>query len=196
MRKILSFFTSIILLSFSISLLHAENNIFPSWNSIIEHISRGKILTFSEFKGNYANELAQELLLFLRDEQGYQVVDWDTEQTVYSKDQLRWNNRVIIPEIEIRCSAHKQKSNFIFKRQEHLDYELYFIEITTGKIIYNIHERIRTKLNPPIILFVFLFFLCVIFGGSIIYYHKGHGVKYLLSGSMSLILLIIIWFIT
>ena len=195
-----------ILFVFFLCILEAKVDMVTIYEQIAEKIPATKVITITELKGNFADDFRRELTAYLVNTKNITVVDYDLHKMVLDEN-LRYSEPVfddkysdampqlVSPDISLFGSANQQKSNFLFKQREHLDYEVNIIEINTGIIIYSLNDRIITRYNPPILLLIILIVLILAAARWFIYLKKGYNVRYVLMGAMALITLIIVWFL-
>ena len=191
---------------FLTTLLHPRETMTDIYQRIADNIPDNKVLTISEFKGNYANEFTREMLSFIIERKNISFVDYNIHRLVL-EESLRYAEPVfddkyndtmpnlISPDIAIFGSANIQKSNFIFKQREHFDYEVNIVELSTGLILANLNDRIQVKYNPPIILIIVLITLIILVARWVIYKQNGYHILVIVSVAMGLITLILVWFI-
>ena len=186
--------------------LSARETMIDVYQRIADHVPEGKILTITEFKGNFADEFTKDLISFIQANKNVSFVDYDIHRRVL-EESMRYSEpvfddrysdampKLISPEISIIGSANRQKSNFIFKQKEHFDYEINLVELSTGLILVNINDRIQLRYNPPIILLIILIALVVALARWIIHLKNGYNVLLIVSIAMGLISLIVVWWV-
>ena len=186
--------------------LFARSDRADIYTQIGEKIPQDRVVTITEFKGNFSQEFTRELISYLVNIRNITVVDYDIHKMVLDEN-LRYSEPVfddkysdalpslVSPDISIFGSANRQKSNFLFKQREHLDYEINLIEINTGIIIFSKNDRIIARYNPPILLLIILILLILAVARWYIHLKKGYNVRHVLIIAMSLITLIIVWYL-
>ena len=195
----------IILFLFILGVLFAKESQISVFDQIADRIPSTKVVTITDFKGNFAEEFSKELISFLVN-RNFLVVDYDLHKMVLDEN-IKYSEPVfddkysdslpnlVSPDIAIFGSANRQRSNFLFKQREHLDFEVNLIEINTGIIIYSTNDRIVARYNPPILLLIILIVLILAAARWFIYLKKGYNVRYVLISAMTLITMIIVWFL-
>jgi hypothetical protein len=195
----------LILLFVTVS-LHAKPDKDRLYEQITANIPEGKVLTITEFKGNYAKEFTKELTQYIRESKEVYFIDYDIHKKVLDEN-IKYSEPVfdnkysaampnlVSPDISIFGSANMQKSNFFFKRKEHLDYEINLVELSTGLILYNVNDRLRIKYNPPILLLIILIVLVLAVARWVIFLRRGYNVHYILFTAMLFITIIIVWYL-
>ena len=198
--------TVILMLLLSCLLLHARDVNTEIFQRIAEHVPEGKVLTITDFRGNHATEFTRGLISYLRTHKRVDFVDYDIHRMVLGEN-LRYSEpvfddrftesipRLTAPDVGIIGSANLQRSNFLFKQREHLDFELNLVELSTGLIIANINDRIQVRYNPPILLLVILIALILGVARWIIYLKNGYKVMFIMSITLFLIAVVIVWYV-
>ncbi|MCL1826865.1 MAG: hypothetical protein FWG20_02385 [Candidatus Cloacimonetes bacterium] len=198
-------FILVLLLAFT-TLLFAKVKIDSIFEKLGQRIPENKVVTITEFKGNYTEQFTQELLSYLINVKQTEVVDYERHKMVLEQNLLyaepvfddKYTDALpslVSPDIGLFGSANMQKSNFLFKRKEHLDYQINLIELATGVMIYSDNDRIIAKHNPPILLLIVLIVCILALARAIIYMKRGYNVRYVIISAMSLITLIIVWYL-
>ena len=194
----------IIIIFLCVIVIWAKSDRETIYESFLEKIPRDKVVTIMEFKGNNANNFTKELMSFLINN-NFIVVDYEMHKMVLNEN-LKYSEPVfdnkysdnmpnlVSPDIAIFGSTNRQKSNFLFKQKEHLEYEINLIEIATGYIIFSYHDRIVAKQNIPILLLIISILLILAVSRGIIYLKRGYNVQYVIVAAMVLITLIIVWY--
>jgi hypothetical protein len=195
----------IILLALS-SLLAAKVDMSGIFEKVTQRIPDKKVVTITEFKGNYTEQFTQELLSYLINVTKTEVVDYERHKMVLEQNLLyaepvfddKYTDtlpNLVSPDIGIFGSANMQKSNFLFKRKQYLDYQINLIELATGVMIYSANDRVMIRHNPPIMLLIILIILILALARAISYMKKGYNVRYVIITAMALITVIIVWYL-
>ena len=201
-------FKTIILIFFLISniFLSARETMNDIYQRVTESIPEGKVLTVTDFKGNFADEFTRDLISYIQENKNVSFVDYDIHRLVL-EESLRYSEpifddkfsdgipRLTSPDISIIGSANLQKSHFLFKQREHFDYEINLVELSTGLILLNINDRIQIRYNPPILLLIILITLIIVVARWIIHLKNGYNFLVVISAAMGLITLIVVWYV-
>ena len=191
---------------FSSLLLIARESMTDIYQKIAENIPENKILTITDFKGNYADEFTRGLVSYIQANKNVSFVDYDIHRLVL-EESMRYSDpvfddrftdampRLTSPEISIFGSANLQKSNILFKQREHFDYEVNLVELNTGLILVNINDRMQVRTNPPILLLIILIALIIAVARWIIHLKNGYNVRLIMSIAMGVITLIVVWYV-
>jgi cation transport ATPase len=99
------------------------------------------------------------------------------------------------PDIIISGVINLQKRGIIFKKKQYLEYSLMFSDLKTSLILANLNDRILYNYNPPIILLIILIISILLFARWIIYLKKGYKIKNIIIITMTVITLILVWFL-
>lgn len=188
------------------SILLAKDKNSNYYEAIARQIPQGKVLTITEFRGNYADEFTRNLISNLKNRSDISFVDYDIHRKVL-EESLKYSEPVFdkkhssgmpvltSPDLGIIGSANMQKSNFLFKQKEHLDFNVNIVDLNSGVIILNVNERIQMKKNPPILLLIIVILLIIAVSRWIIFLKNGYSVLFITSFAMFLITLIIVWYL-
>jgi len=184
----------------------------PDLTKVYENIARkiqfptDKVYTITDFSGNYGSRFANDLKNALIKRYAIRFVDYDNTKKVL-QETLKYSEPVfddkysntlpnlISPDIIIYGSANRQKSNFLFKQKEHLDFQLTISEMDTGIILYTTTDRFQIRYNPPIILLIIAIVLILAIARWFIYLKKGYNVRYVILSAMLILTIIIVWWL-
>jgi hypothetical protein len=173
---------------------------------IVEHVPEGKVLTITDFRGNYATEFTKAMMSYLQVHRNISFIDFDIHRMVL-EEQMRFSEPVfddkftdempqlISPDIGIIGSANQQRSNILFKQREHLDYEINLVDLNTGLILLNLNDRIQTRYNPPLLLLGIMIVLILAIARWIIHLKKGYNVFIVICIASFFVVLIVVWYL-
>jgi len=182
-----------------------ETTMNSLYEDIVAQFPQGKIYTITDFTGNYAKEFTQDLRATLLTK-NVSYVDYDRHQMVL-QETMKYSEPVfddkyqqglpnlVTPEIMIYGNANRQRSNFLFKQKEHLDYAVTLIEMDTGLILLTTNDRVQIRFNPPILLLIIVIVLTLAIARWIIYLKKGYNVRPVIVAAMLVITVIVVWWL-
>jgi len=193
----------LIILLLCFAFLNAKITMNSLYESIIAQFPEDKVYTITDFSGNYAKDFSQNLRATLL-RKNILYVDYDIHQKVL-QETLKYSEPVfddkyqqnmpslITPEILISGNASLQKSNFLFKQKEHLDFQVTLIEMDTGLILRTTNDRVQFRYNPPILLLIIVIVLILAVARWVIYLKKGYNVRHIIVGAMLVVTVIVVW---
>ncbi|MCL2065237.1 MAG: hypothetical protein FWG98_12840 [Candidatus Cloacimonetes bacterium] len=186
--------------------LLARASMTDVFQNIADQIPEGKVITITDFQGNYAEEFTNDLINYIQMHKNVSFVDYDIHrrvletQSMYSEPVFddKFTDtmpRLISPDIGIFGSANLQRSNLLFKQKEHFDYEINLVELSTGLILVRQNDRIQVRFNPPILLLIILIALIIAVARWVIHLKNGYNVRLIISIAMGIITLIVVWYV-